>query len=63
MTLINNAAVKDFARKYQAAYVAGDDAAADRWLVEWAITKRVWFANKEHLLSADSFHFQACADA
>jgi hypothetical protein len=63
MTLISNAAVKDFARKYAAAYAAGDDAAANRWLIEWAITKRVWFANREHLLSAESFHFAACADA
>jgi hypothetical protein len=63
MTLINNAAVKDFARKYMAAFIAGDEAAASRWLIEWAVTKRVWFHDRNHLLTGGEFHFQCCADA
>lgn len=63
MTITSTAAIKDFAAKYAAAYAAGDDDSANRWLVEWAVTKRVWFANLEHLLSCSEFHYQACADA
>lgn len=63
MTITSAAAIKDFARKYVAAYIAGDDAAANKWLIEWAVTKRVWFANADHLLSSAGFHYEVCADA
>ena len=63
MTITSTAAIKDFAAKYVAAYIAGDDAAANRWLIEWAVTKRVWFANPEHLLTGSEFHYLCCADA
>lgn len=63
MTIISEASVKEFAKKYAAAYAVGDDVLANHWLVQWAITKRVWFANLEHLLTAPQFHCDACADA
>ena len=63
MTITSTYAIKDFASKYAASYAAGDDSMAEHWLIQWAVTKRVWFANLEHLLTSFEFHCQACADA
>jgi hypothetical protein len=62
MTITSRFAIKTAAASYVKAYVAGDDATANNWLVEWAILKGFANYSREAVLAA-GYHDCICNDA